>query len=124
MQRAGAGDLPGDRAEQLLGRRGAGAVQEHVALVDQAGAEQHLRDLGDRLIADREDHDLGLEQEIGWRRRERRDTRGRARGACLGRAPRPQAEHGDAAEAERAGERGRHRAGADDEGGGIASGHG
>ena len=109
--------------EQLLGRRRARAVQQHVALVDEAGADEHLRDLADHLIAHREDHDLGLEQDVGRRRRERRDARRSSRRRAPAAAARPQPEHRHAAEAQRAGERGRDRTGADDERGGVARGH-
>ena len=124
MHRPDARDLVRHRPEQLLRRRRTRAVQERVALGDEARADEHLRDLADDLIADGEEDDLALEQDVGWRRRERGDARGgagRARGA---RPARPQPEHRHAAEAERACERGGHRAGADDEGGGVASGHG
>ena len=86
----------------------------------EAGADEHLRDLADHLIADGEDHDLA--PRAGCRaaptRTRRRPRVEPAARACAGRA-RPQAEHRDAAEPQRAGERGGDRAGADDERGGI-----
>src|SRR5206468_1902115 len=71
-----------------------------------------------------EHDDLGFEQDIGRRRRERRDA-GRGTGrAGRRRLARPQAEHRDTAEAQRTRERGGNGPRADDEGSGIASGHG
>jgi len=124
MQRADAGDLADHRAERLAGRRCACAVQQDVAPVDEAGAEQHLRDLGDHLIADREDDDLGFQQDVGGCRRECGDA-GRGAGRARRRGtPRPQPEHRHAAQAQGAGECGRHGTGADEERGGVASSHG
>ena len=68
MQRADAADLAASPAEQLFRGCRARAMQQHVTLVDQAGADEHLGDLADHAVADREDHDLGLEQHVGRRR--------------------------------------------------------
>ena len=123
MKRADAADLVAHVAEHVFGGRGARAVKQDVALVDEARADEHFGDLADHAVAYGQDHDLGLEEKVGRRRRKRRDAGNRAGMPRRSRAPRPQAEHGHAAESHRAGERGRDRPGADHDRGGVARGH-
>src|SRR3569623_633336 len=51
MDRADAAALRAHVREQLLGRCGARAVEQHVTLVDEAGAHERLGDLADHAVA-------------------------------------------------------------------------